>query len=197
VAATIPNIEPVQITAGDTAEWTRRLTDYPAPDWVLTYAFISVPIAGDPILIEADDDGDDHLVTIEPATTELWVAGEYNGQGYVTKTATGERRHIWSGKLTINPNFVSAGQIDTRTNSRRILDLIERSLERLAAKQTTRVTIEGVSFEFQDIEKLLKLKAHYLNEVLNEEAAAAGMNRKVILARFRAPSQWAPDITFP
>jgi hypothetical protein len=197
MAATIPNTEPTEITAGDTASWTRSLSNYPADEgWVLSYAFLKEG-EGQQILITGTDDGGDHLVELTPATTQLWLAGTYNGQGYVTKTATGERHRIWSGQLVVVPDFVTAGQIDTRSKARIILDFIENSWEKVGSGQIARTTVGSVSFEFRSIDDLIKGRDYWLARVTEEETIAAGGTRKMILARFRSPTSWPPQFPWP
>ena len=78
MAAAIPSVEPTSITAGDSASWTRSLADYSASDgWTLTYAFIKVKVPADPIQIAATASGSSFLVTLTPADTQGWSAGEY------------------------------------------------------------------------------------------------------------------------
>lgn len=186
MAAAIPSVEPTSITAGDSASWTRTIADYSASDgWSLSYAFIKLKVPAEPILITSTASGSDHLVALTPGETELWPAGEYNGQGYVTNGT--DRRMVWSGTLEVLPNFVTAGAIDTRTVARRILDFIETSFERIAQKQVVEATIEGVQLRFRTLKELQEARDYWLAKVNAEDAITLGGPRRCILARFTIP----------
>ncbi len=180
MAAAIPTLEPVSITAGNTAKWTRSFSDYPASDgWVLSYAFLRES-DGQPVSITATASGGDHLVNVDAGTTVQWMAGDYNGQGYVSKA--GERYLVWTGRLTVAPDFVSAGAIDTRSQARRILAALDNTFEKLARKQVVDAVIEGVQFKFRSYDEFLRARNYWAGVVLKETG-----KRKNIYARFTNP----------
>jgi len=187
MAAAIPAVEPISITAGDSASWTRALADYSASDgWTLTYAFIKVKFPASPLLITATASGSGFLISLTPADTQFWPAGEYNGQGYVTKA--GDRRTIWVGSLDVLPDYVTAGAVETRSVARRILDFIESSFEKIVQKQVVEATIEGVQLRFRTLKELQEARDYWLDKVNTEEAVAAGgAPRRCILTRFTTP----------
>jgi len=187
MASPIPTTEPSSITAGDSASWTRSLADYSATDgWTLTYAFIKVKVPAAPLLITATASGTDFLVSLTPADTQGWPAGEYNGQGYVTKG--GDRYTVWQGTIEVLPDYVTAGAVETRSVARRILDFIEASFEKIVQKQVVEATIEGVQLRFRTLKELQEARDYWLDKVNTEEAVAAGgAPRRCILARFTTP----------
>ncbi len=189
MAAPIPTEEPKEITAGDSASWTRNFSDYsPGDGWALTYALIPIDGQGPIVTFASTNSNGSHLVALTPADTQYWIAGEYRGQGYVTKTATGERHTVWEGRMMVQPDYSSAGQIDTRTKARRILDFIDQSFERVAKKQVVESTVEGVSFRFRSLEELMKARNYWAAIVATEEANEDNHPRRCILAKFTTPA---------
>lgn len=191
MAAPVPTTEPTVITAGDSASWKRSFNDFPAPTWVLSYRFIRQPDAagsGDdflPITFTGTASGNDHLITLAAATTAPWSAGTYSGQGYVTSGS--DRYTVWTGILTIAPNYATLSDIDPRTKARKILDFIESSIEKLAQKQVVTASIEGESLTFRTMEELQKARDYWMAITAAEEIVAAGGSRRCILARFTKP----------
>lgn len=190
MAATVPDVEPTELTAGDTATWTRTLDDYPAPTWALSYAFLPEGGTGQVITITAGASGSAFLVNVVPANTVAWGAGIYAGQGYVTNSGTGERYNIWEGTLLIKPNFVGAGEIDPRSKAKRIVDSLEDIHAKWASKQTSAATIEGMAFTFKNFDQLKDALNYWKTTYAREQGHA----RRIIFTRFRAPAQWPPLI---
>lgn len=133
MAATIPTTIPAQLTAGDTWQWKITLFDFPASEgWTLSYAFRR---RGGPELIGLTSaaSGADHLVNTSAAATADFTAGDYEGQGYVTKDT--ERYRVWSGLLTVLPNLALSEGAETRTIARRILDSLETAILKVSQAQ--------------------------------------------------------------
>jgi hypothetical protein len=187
MAASIPTAVPTQVVAGDTAKWQISLSDYsPADGWVLSYAFLKFE-TGEQIAITATTSGSDFLVSVAATVTQTWPAGEYSGQAYVTKAATSERYKVWQGVLEVLPNYVNAGQIDTRSRARKILDFIDASFEKLVQQQTVSAKIEGVELVFRDLEDLRKARDYWAAIVVGEDAVLTGRGRRCSLAVFTKP----------
>jgi hypothetical protein len=177
--------EPVRLAAGTSAQWTRALASYPADDgWVLSYGFLRIP-TGDLIHITAAADGSVHKIDVPPTDTADWLAGEYNGQGRVVKGA--ESHLVWRGRIVILPDLVNAGQIDTRSKARRILDFIDESFERAAKKETVAATIEGVALTFRNLRELQEARNYWAALVAAEDAELVGHSGRGIFAVFRTP----------
>src|SRR5262249_32207979 len=128
------------------------------------------------------------LISIDSATTQQWLAGEYAVQGYVAKS--GERYRIWEGTIVVEPDFVTAGESDKRSKARRILDFLDGSFERLAQKQAVQATIEGVQFQFRTLKELQDARNYWAQIVRNEDPKAG--NKRVILAKFTRPG-WSGE----
>ncbi len=183
--APIPTTEPPSITAGDTAAWTRSLSDYPASDsWVLAYALVN---ASSKVTVTSSASGDDHAVSVAASTTAAWVPGTYSWQATVTKGS--DRYTVGTGQITILPNLAAATLLDTRSAARKALDAADLALANYGAKAYLQsYEISGRSQRFHDPGAFMawrdKLKAEVRREE-NAAAIAAGRRpRNQILARF-------------
>lgn len=204
MSAAIPNEVPSSITAGDLATWRISLSDYSAGDgWVLSYAFFRRGGDGTRILITSTADSSQHLVSVPIATTTYWMPGDYDGQAYVTKTATSERYQVWYGLLTVCPNYAAEDAVvDPRSIARKTLEALEAAILKAATSQSTGTGISGSIVEWeveglkikrgstqeQVVAELTKQRDRYAAIVKTEEmkaarAAGRGTGRR-ILTRF-------------
>ena len=147
MASDIPVAEPGQLTAGDTISWRRSLRDYSAAaGWVLSYALVQ-RATGLRILFSTTASGSDHVVSVAAAESAGWMAGEYDGQGYVIKGT--ERYQVWRGTVVILANYGATEEVgDPRSKAKVILDFIDACFTKLVQKQTVEATIEGVDLKF-------------------------------------------------
>jgi hypothetical protein len=99
---------PAEFAAGTTVIYHRTLTDYPASEYTMT-----LYLAGANVLeVAAVADGDLHVITIDPALTEidfspghyLWAERVDDGSGNIYEVA--------SGRVKITPNLAEAGEGD-------------------------------------------------------------------------------------
>lgn len=156
MTATIPQTEPTEITAGDYIQWLIPGGDYPAPDWDLSYTLINDSNKYD---VTAADSGGDHLVTIDNATSGAFVAGVYKYQRYVSNGS--QRITTGSGEITINPDYSSAATLDTRTQTKRILDAINAVIEKRASVDQESYQIAGRALRRTPMADLIKLRDRY------------------------------------
>jgi hypothetical protein len=185
--ANIPDIEPADLTAGDSASWTRTLPDYPASaGWTLSYTMINAVAK---ITLNSVANGDDYAVSIAANDSASWVAGDYDWQAYVTRND--ERVTVGRGRVRILPNLAAATTLDNRSTMRRALEALEAAyfdyisnhqghlMEYQIAGRT--VKFRNAADIWMQIEKLRK-------EVAKEDAAArlaAGLpSRRRVLVRF-------------
>lgn len=183
--------EPAKFYSGDTVKWTRSLTDYPAGDgWTLNYSFRRQGGEGAAVAFTSTADGNNHLIELTPVVTETYIAGVYRGVGYVVNGDESERYTVWTGDIEILPNLaLAAPEHDGRTKAERILDFIDRSFERVAAKQVVSSSIEGVNLQFRSYDDLIKARNYWAAVVATEKAAGANNGRsRYIFARFTAPT---------
>ncbi len=176
VIMAIPSTEPTFVTAGDTVEWTKSLSDYPAADgWTLSYRLINAAAAID---IVSTASGADHAISESAATTAAWTDGEYRYQAYVSKA--GQRYTVGSGSITIRPNLAAVvGGYEARSTWTKALDDLRAAL---AAWLTTsghvqEYEIAGRRMRFASADDIRKRIAIAEKEVAREasvDAAAAG-----------------------
>lgn len=170
----MPDTEPTSITAGDTLEWTKSLSDYSAADYSLHYRLRgpeNIDIADGCITAS----GTDFEVVIPAATTVSWGAGEYVLYGWVT-SAGGESIKVVETKVEIKPDFRTAKSIiDARNHNKRTLDAIEAVIEGRAGRADKSYTISlgGHERSLESIphNELIALHSRYEARVKQDEAA--------------------------
>lgn len=126
-------IEPTRITAGDTVEWTRVFSDYPADEWTLQYRFRG---PGEGFNIDAEQNADDEEkfdVTIDPADTEdVDTAGIYRWEAWVTNIAdpTITKLAVSPGRVTIELGSDAdvTDAVETRSMAKQIMDSIDAAI---------------------------------------------------------------------
>lgn len=167
MSATIPTSEPAKLRAGETLQFTKSLTDYPADEnWTITYSLRG--IAATKIDFASVASGKDHSITVPFTTTTEWVAGVYNGVGIVSDGTTAKQ--IWSGQIEILPNFSAMdGGTDTRTPNRIALDSVRAVLAGRANSTILKSEVEGTTLERISHAELIKLESYLANKVRNEE----------------------------
>jgi hypothetical protein len=166
---TILNTEPEAFTAGDTVQWLKSLSDYPADDgWVLNYVFIN---AANKYSISSTAQGASHKINITAATSAAYVAGLYSTQSFVTN---GEERYtVATGNIQINPNL--AGQafgFDTRSPAKKCLDQLDAALSTYGKKAyLQQYSIAGRSMSFNNPSEFLAFRSKVQQEVNREISA--------------------------
>ena len=190
MSAEIPDKEVLKFYAGDTVKWTRDFADYPASTWTLSYSFRRNGGDGVAVDIESTADGDTHSITIPIATTETFIPGIYRGIGYVLNDGETERWTVWQGDIEVLANIADAADgFDGRTKAEKILDFIDRSFERVAAKQVVQSNIEGVSLQFRTYDDLIKARNYWATIVAQEKMRKANTGSGgMIHARFTIPT---------
>jgi hypothetical protein len=194
MAYEVPEIEPLELTAGDLVTWTRTFADFSAADgWVLSYALTKDASSSSQITFTASTyQTTDFIVSVAKATTANWTAARYTAQGYVTKAATSERYQVYSGSILIRPNLAAAtGGLDVRSHARKVLDAIESVIESRAGKAIQTWSGLEQSFSLIPTPDLLKMRDQYTVEWNNEKAAerirlGLGTGRNVFV-RFTTP----------
>lgn len=169
----IPTIEPSEIVAGDTIQWKKSLSSYPAGTWTLKYRLINSAGKFD---ITAVADGTDHLITITAAISATYTAGTYTWTAYVEKGTEQslERYTIGTGTLIVKPNLAAQTTgYDNRSHAKKVLDAIEALLAGKATADVMSYTIGGRSISKMPPQELIKwrdiYKAEYLRELKAEK----------------------------
>lgn len=183
MAYTPATIEPTSLYKGSTLAFTKTLADFPATDgWELTYAIR--PLDSGAIFITAVADGAGFLINETAATTATWAVGRHAMIGYVTSNAG--THIVYDGEIEVRPNPADTQSVtfDNRSYLERILDQLEEVIEAGCVREVIRYSFNGVDTEVWNLMDALKARDYIKGQIANEEAMAAGRNRK-ILTRFR------------
>lgn len=193
MAATIPTIEPREITAGETLQWRKSLIDYPAGDgWVLKYYFRGA--TGPGFNATAATDGNSYLITVASADTEGMTAGKFYWQAWVE--LDGVKHKVAAGQGTALAAFDpddTAAVVDGRSQTKKILDAIDALIagKKLGADMQSYV-IGNRQLQTIPIPELIALRTHYAQLYRNEKQAdrirKGGGFGTPILTRFKNPS---------
>ena len=183
MATVIPTGEPLSLRIGNTWQWYRDLSDYPASAWTLTY---SLRNAASKISFSASADGDRHLVSVAAATTAAYAAGIYSWIATVTDST--DRYEVGNGTITVAPNLALDAVYDDRSHAKTVLDAIESVLEGRASTDAQTITHGNRTPAKTPVAELLQLRSYYRREYEAELAAeklAAGLQTNRVQARFR------------
>lgn len=160
--------EPQEFAAGDTLLFERSLPDYPAPTWSLLYEARG---GAQPISFTSVPDGLDHSITVLPAVTATWLAGNYNLAGYAVNGSTGERHQIYLASLTITENFqVALGNEPQLTFEAQMLANLETVLLAKSTGDLLESSIENSRFRYLSLEEVRKERDYYFMVVNNQKA---------------------------
>jgi hypothetical protein len=165
---------PSNLIAGDTWEWTRDLSDYPAGTWTLTYYFWK---DGKSFSAAATADGTTHSVSVSAATTADYTPGGYVWQARVTDGT--DVYTVEEGWVTVKANPATA-KADPRSWARRTLEAIECFLEGNATTAQSSMTIQGRSISRWPLAELMQLRDRLRQEIrVEEQGSAAGLGRNI------------------
>ena len=186
MAATTLTAVPSAIYAGDTVIFSLGFDDYPASSgWAITFDFRGKEKTAVSFTSTQDSvDSSRHFVSLTPATTAVWVPGDYKGVGRAIKTP--QKLTAWTGLISILPDLSQqTDDYDTRSHARRCLDAIELTMEGKATRDVLNTTVAGQSVGRLTPEQLIAFRAYYLAQVQAENPNLG--NTKNILAKFNQP----------
>lgn len=166
MSTTIPYGEPDILHVGDSWQWKKSLSDYPASTWTLTYSLLSSTTK---ITLTGSASGTDHLIDISASTTAAYTAGWYD---WVARVSDGtDSFTVGYGRIELLPDLEAASSYDNRSHARKVLDAIESVIEGRASQDADTITHNGRSLARTPIEDLLKLRSKYKSEVDAEDQA--------------------------
>lgn len=177
MSTTIPDVPPVEFSAGETLCFDFSSSDYPAgSSWELNWY-----LKGDSQFTwawssEVAASGDDFRTTVAASSTASIGEGRYWLIGQVTKS--GEVHQVYNQECTVLPDAsVTNGSFDGRSHARKVLDAIEDVIEGRATRQEASYSIGGgpvaQQIELASFDDLLKFRNRYKSEVKAEEEKAA------------------------
>ena len=120
--------EPTTIVAGNSYSWTREWSDFPATEYTLQYVYTNQQHT---FSVNGTPNGAAFDVTIAPATSSTWNAGNYTWLALLTKA--GERITGDNGTARVLPDPASA-PVDYRSQLERILADLWSAYERMGQK---------------------------------------------------------------
>jgi hypothetical protein len=174
-----PTTEPELVYAGQTVEWTRSLSDYPATSYALKY-YLTGPASI--TLTAAAYNTLDHKISVTSATSAAWIYGIYTWTAYAEAGAgaTAEKWFIGTGFLTVK---TAAGKSFAKT----MVDAIESILSGSATSKDLDLvskSLGGVSLS-RDREKLVKWRDKYRSEYQSEIDAENRLQGKSTNSKIR------------
>ncbi len=164
---------PSELIIGDTWAWTESLSSYPASTWTLTFYLV---LSTGTISFAASASGDDHVVSVDAATTGGYTAGRYRWTARVTDGST---------VTTVGQGWVDViadptTQQDARSQARITLDAINATLQGRASTDQLSITINNRSISRLSIAELRVWRTELQAEVDREEATdQAGLGRDI------------------
>lgn len=186
MTATIPEIEPSEITAGLSAHWTISAPNYlPSAGYALYYYLIK---KNKQIVMSGSDNGDNSfLFEITALISTTYEAGEYSFK--LVAVLGDDCWEIRQGRMVVLPNYIaSVNGIDYRSHNKITLENIQATIRRGSIKGEKSYSINGKSVERYTWDELLKAEAKYKQYVLEEEKTERIKNGRgnssKILARF-------------
>lgn len=184
MAATVSQIEPKELQAGNTLRFDKILADYPASEgWVVTYVLRSRLQAVDAITITTTANEDTHEVNVPAATTANWTPGDYTMVGYVTLSP--DRYEVFRQQFKILPDIANTElPYDGRSYYERVLQQVRDVIENGVIREVIRYSFNGVSTEVVTMNDAFKAEAWLAAKVAQEKSS--GKQRK-ILTRFVTP----------
>lgn len=142
------NREPILFTQGDTLAFNKYLPDFlPSAGWALLYEIRSSDQPTNPaIQIQSTPDATNtfHEINVAVGITAGWLAGDAIMVGYVVNT-DGTRHQIYYNNLEILPNLgTNTNAVDLSTHAQRMIPIIEKQLEELAAHSMDDSNVQSV-----------------------------------------------------
>jgi len=182
---TIPTALPKSLVAGDSWQWDKSLSEYPASEgYTYKTKLILKNTTGTVIDISSDANGDTHEVRVSAEDSNAYEAGAYRFNEYVESDA-GERFTLKIGDITVYPNPETA--TDIRSYYEKIVEMIDAVLLGEATDNVKSYTIKNRTLAHYDITELKELRAMYSGlayEAAQERGDDMGTNRKGHYAKF-------------
>ena len=179
----IATTEPLELTQGDTVQWQKTFTDYPASEWTVSYN-IRGASSLDVTAAQASN-GTSHSVTLSSTQTADLKEGNYWWQAVAVHNGTSERRTISTGDFVVKPDLATLPEgYDGRSHVKKTLDALEAVIEKRATTDQQSYSISGRSLSRMDIEELLTWRGKYQGFYQMELKKAGKGKSGIIQARF-------------
>ena len=176
MAPAIPTVEPKQILAGATVQWTKSLSDFPAATWTLAYTFVGSVVK---LNLTATVSGSLHLLTItqvQSATMNLGATTlPYFWQSYASSGT--ERYKVGEGNIDVLADLADASVgYDGRSYVKKTLDALDAIILGKASKDQKMALVGDRQIQRMSPAELLQWRSFYQAEYKAELAALAIAN---------------------
>ncbi|MCL2636700.1 MAG: hypothetical protein FWD50_08780 [Betaproteobacteria bacterium] len=165
--------EPRTFRAGDSVSWTETLAEYPPADgWSLDYRLLWS--SGTAVDIPSTAAGDEHVVSVQSASTAAWPAGRATLVWFARRA--GERITVGNKQVNILPDLAAAQSFDGRTANRRALDQAEAAMAAYLEGGKAHVAeyvVGSRTMKFRSVDEIVALINHYKRLVAKENSALA------------------------
>jgi len=171
-AAQAPEIEPLEIVAGDFVQWkvSNLVEDYPTSLYTLTYT-ARISGARDEFQIVATGHTTHYLVTSASSVTAAYTQGTYQWQQEITRDSDSARVILRRGTFKVLSDLDVAGS-DVRSHAEIMVDKIQSVLSGKADSDVASYSIAGRSLTKLTFSELLEARDYYLAEFMREKATS-------------------------
>jgi hypothetical protein len=183
-AAQAPEIEPLEIVAGDFVQWkvSNLVEDYPTSLYTLTYT-ARISGARDEFTILATGHTTHYLATATSLVSAAYTPGTYQWQQEITRISDSARVILRRGTFKVLSDLDVAGS-DVRSHAEIMIDKIQSVLSGKADSDVSSYSIAGRSLTKMAFPELTQARDYYRAEFMRETAAAdskAGRNGKATI----------------
>lgn len=173
--------EPTEIYAGDSAEWQKTLSGYPASGgWEAHYYYRNESQYFD---VNGVADGDAFIFTVLTTDSAAWLAGTYHWQLFATNPTDSLRKFISEGDLLVKQDPSTQQPSDSRTYNERVLESINALVA--GRKDVDEYSIGGRSIKKMPMTDLLEWQDKFARKV---SAERRGNSVVFVGAAFQNPS---------
>lgn len=168
---------PRSLVKGNSVSWKKSLSRFPASAWNLKYYLVN---SSNQIVISASADGDDHLVEINPTTSDEYIAGDYFFHEKIEKSDSSEIYLLNSGTISILTDFADATTgHDARSWVKRTLDKIRAVIDGKVQHDRANYSIHGRQLSTYSWIEILDLEKEFSSRYAAEKRARSSRSSSV------------------
>lgn len=171
---------PETFAAGETVEYTRSHSDYPANDgWTLTVSLRG----GGTAEATVNASGADYLVEFPAARTATLPAGKYDWVEIATKS--GKVKQAATGSVIVTPNIQAAGAGELQSDAEKTLAALRAARDGSLTRNQETVQVDGMAITripYDDLERHIRRYEAIVNA---ERRGSAVKVTPIAWSRFR------------
>ena len=162
----------MRIAAGDYVSWNKSATNYPAPNWGMTYVLRK---KNKVYSFNANANGSGFTVTLDSTTTSAWEPGVYAIGAFVTQSGEQVQVKCSFPRLTVTPNLASGSNtgprgIETETFAEKALAAAEATYLALVSRKVASAQVNGNAYTLANLSELRREIERLRSEVRREHA---------------------------